>query len=122
MKHVRIAPSRLGAAALAAFVLAGCAAPSTPSAPHPAPTLPAVQPGGGRPGVEMPLAQCDAAPAQFAVGQAVSGGLVEDARRAAGAPMARVLRPGQVVTMEFNDARLNLNIDASGVVVSVKCG
>jgi hypothetical protein len=32
------------------------------------------------------------------------------------------LRPNQVVTMEFNAQRLNLDVDAAGVIKKVRCG
>ncbi|MFC3712366.1 I78 family peptidase inhibitor [Sphingoaurantiacus capsulatus] len=65
---------------------------------------------------------CDAAKAQFAVGQSYSDSLAEQAREAAGAKMVRKLIPGQVVTMEFNGGRLNLDTDAAGKVSSARCG
>jgi len=36
--------------------------------------------------------------------------------------MARVLHPGQVVTKAFDGERLNLDVDAQGVVLAVRCG
>ena len=94
------------AAALCAALLAGCAQPGPAPAPAPAP----------------PASACNAEPARFAVGQQATASLVEEARRRAGASRARVLRPGQVVTMEFDGARLNLQVDAADRVVAVRCG
>jgi len=34
----------------------------------------------------------------------------------------RALRPGQVVTMEFDARRLTLELDGDGRVVRVRCG
>ncbi len=65
---------------------------------------------------------CNAQPAQFAVGQASTASVMESARARSGAEMARVLRPGQMVTKEFNAQRLNLQVDAQGRVVAVHCG
>lgn len=67
-------------------------------------------------------AQCNAQPAQFAVGQNSTARVMESARARAGAEMARVLRPGQMVTKEFNAQRLNLQVDANGRIVAVSCG
>jgi hypothetical protein len=39
-----------------------------------------------------------------------------------GALMARVLRPGQAVTMEFNAQRLNLDLDSGNSVTRARCG
>ena len=65
---------------------------------------------------------CDAAKAEFAVGQAYSDSLAEQARAAAGAKIVRRLVPGQMVTLEFSGERLNLDTDASGKVAAVRCG
>ena len=51
-----------------------------------------------------------------------SASVVEEARQRSGSYMARVLRPGQVVTMEFNAQRLNLDLNAAGVITGVRCG
>ena len=34
----------------------------------------------------------------------------------------RTLKPDQMATMDFNDKRLNLDLDAAGVVTAVRCG
>ena len=46
----------------------------------------------------------------------------EQARKDAGAESARTIGPDQMVTMDFNDKRLNLDTDAKGVVTAVRCG
>ena len=35
---------------------------------------------------------------------------------------ARMLRPGQLVTMEYNDTRLNLIVDDKDVMTAIRCG
>lgn len=65
---------------------------------------------------------CDAQPAQGVIGQPSTAKAVEDARVRSGALMARVLRPGQMVTKEFNAQRLNLEVDAGGRIVAARCG
>ena len=40
----------------------------------------------------------------------------------ASALMARIIRPGQMVTKEFDAERLNLEVDAAGRIVAVRCG
>lgn len=69
-----------------------------------------------------PSGMCDQAKAQFAVGQAYSDTLAEQAREAAGAKIVRRLVPNQAITMEFNATRLNLDTDAAGKVSSARCG
>ncbi|MCZ8441877.1 I78 family peptidase inhibitor [Achromobacter xylosoxidans] len=34
----------------------------------------------------------------------------------------RILRPGQLVTMEYNDTRLNLIVDDKDVMTAIRCG
>ncbi|MGQ2979693.1 MAG: I78 family peptidase inhibitor [Polaromonas sp.] len=94
---------------VAAALLVACTTPAPPPATGPVP-------GGPAAGV------CNAQGAQFAIGKAAGASVVEEARQRSGAYMARVLRPNQVVTMEFNAQRLNLDINAAGVVTGVRCG
>ena len=65
---------------------------------------------------------CDAAPAQSFVGQNNTAKVVEAARVRSGALMVRVLRPGQMVTKEFDAQRLNLEVNAAGRIIAVRCG
>ena len=73
---------------------------------------------GGAPGAQA----CNADAARSAVGKTATPEVVEQARRASGAAVARVLHPGEVVTMEYRADRLNLEVDAGNVVLSVRCG
>lgn len=97
-------------AAVAACMLSACAQQT------PVTGTPAVPPqlSGTR--------DCNAAGARFAVGKSADAALVEQARSRSGAYMARVLRPGQAVTMEFNAQRLNLDVDTANVVTRARCG
>ena len=56
------------------------------------------------------------------VGKLATAEIVEQARIAAGARMARVLKPGQMVTMEYAEGRLNIDVDARNVVTNLRCG
>jgi hypothetical protein len=88
-------------------VLSACAAPAPVNMPPP----------GG-----TPVAACDATPIAWAVGQVADDALVERARIESGSTSVRVLRPGMVITREFNGARLNVRVDNARVVLSVGCG
>lgn len=66
--------------------------------------------------------QCDAGKAQWAVGKTPDDDLVERARRDAGARVVRVITYGMMVTMEYDAARLSLDLDAHGRVGQVRCG
>lgn len=65
---------------------------------------------------------CNAAGAQFALGQSLTAQVQTEAQTRSGAKIVRVLRPGQMVTMEFNEQRLNLEVDGTGRVIQVRCG
>ncbi len=64
---------------------------------------------------------CSIARAEGFVGQ--QGDVIaERARDAAGANSVRTIRPGQQVTMDFRGDRLNLKLNAQGIVTGVSCG
>ena len=97
----------LAALAASSFLMSACSStPATGQAPDPAPVA-------GR---------CNAAPAQFAVSRNADATLENEARTRAGAKTVRVLKPNQIVTMEFNAERLNLSVDDAGRVTRVACG
>ena len=56
------------------------------------------------------------------MGQSSTASVVESARARSGARMVRILRPGQMVTKEFDTQRLNLEVDANGRILAVRCG
>lgn len=66
--------------------------------------------------------RCNAEPAQFAIGRNADVALENEARTRSGAKTARVLKPNQVVTMEFSAERLNITVDQTGRVTRVNCG
>jgi Peptidase inhibitor I78 family len=99
-------------------------APAEPAPDQAAPTEPGTTPAdvaadpeaGAGPGA------CDAEASQRFVGEIYTPELGEQARVAAGAEVARALRPGEVVTMEFRADRLSLTLDESGRIVRASCG
>lgn len=74
------------------------------------------------PGSDETLDDCDPDAARSAIGKVATDEVVERARIAAGADVARTLKPGQVITMEYHASRLNLSVDHGNVVVDVSCG
>ena len=66
--------------------------------------------------------RCQADPGRQYIGQAASDEVVAQAKAATGANSVRVLKPGEAATMDFRDDRLNLYLDAHGVIESVHCG
>jgi hypothetical protein len=93
---------------LAAVVLAGC---STSGSSDKAPAAGQVTDG-----------RCNVDGAQFAVGKPASAALMEQARVRSGSQMARILKPSDIMTLEYRSDRLNLNADDKGVITRVNCG
>lgn len=97
---------------LAAFALAACA-----------PNARDGDPVAGSPAAPPPATEsCDATRVQSFVGQTASDDVVERARAGAGASTARTLKPGQAVTMEYLEGRLNIHVDESEVITELHCG
>lgn len=93
---------------LAAVLLSGCSSTAeTPSDPV------ASEAGSGR---------CEAKAAEFTLGKQASPQLLEQARSRSGAQVARILKPNDMITLEYRSDRLNLNTDANLVVNRVNCG
>ncbi|QXH54899.1 I78 family peptidase inhibitor [Pseudomonas maumuensis] len=95
---------------LVATVLAGCSTGGS-SGSNSAPAAAAGNDG-----------RCEASGADFAIGKPASAELLEQARKASGSQMARILKPHDVITLEYRSERLNLNVDDKGVVTRVNCG
>ena len=66
--------------------------------------------------------RCDPSAAQGVIGLPVDAGVIEKARAAAGADMARAVRADQVGVQDFRAGRLNLYLDAQRRVARVGCG
>lgn len=65
---------------------------------------------------------CNADAVQHFIGKTATADLLEKARSQAGANVARILRPDDVVTLEYNSHRLNLNTDTSLTIERINCG
>lgn len=92
---------------LAAVILTGCS--TAESAKDPVAT-------------EAGHSRCDSEAAQFALGKTASPELLEQARTRSGAQNARILKPNDMVTLEYRSDRLNLNTDANLLINRVNCG
>jgi hypothetical protein len=95
---------------LVASVLAGCSTGGS-SGGSSAPAAPAGNDG-----------RCEASGADFTIGKLASPELMEQARKTSGSQMARILKPHDMITLEYRSERLNLNVDDKGVVTRVNCG
>ncbi len=67
-------------------------------------------------------AGCDPQAARSAIGKAASPAALEQARRDTGARSARVIRPGQMVTLEYQEGRLNVHVNERNAITSLTCG
>ena len=65
---------------------------------------------------------CDASKVQDVVGKKPEQALVDDAVRRSGAKAVRVIPHDGMVTMDYRGDRLNLQLDASGTIVTATCG
>lgn len=97
-------PYRIAVSSSILFAVAGCTQ-----------LLPAPEP-------RLPEARCRAAGAQAELGKAVDDETADNARAAAGALRARIIKPGQAVTMDLDPQRLNIEVDETGRIRRLRCG
>lgn len=90
----------------------GCA-PLPPSDPPPEEEVP-VHGSTGR--------VCDAAPAQSLVGREANADLGAEAMRLSGAGKLRWIPKGAMVTMDYREDRLNIELDENNRVTRIRCG
>ena len=124
-----------------AFAIAGCVPvyeqprplppPPVVVVPGPGPIGPGPYPGGPYPGGPgpypggpgpYPVARCSASAASWAINERASPRVIERATYDSGARSARVIRPGEAVTMEFRGDRLSIYTDGVGRIRDVRCG
>lgn len=108
---------RLAAPALLALLLSACAAtaPAPVEEPPPADAPPPDMPLPVLPSPEQDT--CGASELASFIGGDVS--LIDAARFA---NPVRVIRPGDMVTMDFNPQRLNFELGVIGEIIRVRCG
>lgn len=102
------------------LALSGCASSGSGAAPGA---------GGGAASDELASAgtvpvgaQCDSVPGQSAIGQALTQSLLDRLRIQSGSASARALKPGQMITMEYEVTRLNVLVDEKNQITAVRCG
>jgi hypothetical protein len=69
-----------------------------------------------------PTLACDAVPARGAIGQRATADVLEQLRKDSHAQVVRVIKPGQMVTMEFSAGRVDVRVDTDNVILGVSCG
>ena len=65
---------------------------------------------------------CNAETAQSHVGKPASDANMQAAFKASGAKTLRALTPGQAMTMDYREDRVNIVQDASGNIERISCG
>lgn len=110
MKHITLA----AALALTAAPMASAEIFITPNAPALPPGIASEPVGWGQ---TEPSQPCGAHWLQGMVGQPLSYAYATDA-----AMNARILRPGTIVTMDYNPNRLNFHVDGADLITRVACG
>lgn len=66
--------------------------------------------------------RCDAAPVAWAVGQKGDEQVMKKVWRQSGAGLIRPIAPGQAVTMDFRQDRINVHLDAGNTITRLDCG
>ena len=114
------------------FALSACATPSQEppaaedsadafAAPPPPPAMD--EPGTTEPATNEDAAMtCDAKAGQWAVGNVADEALVARVKADTGSDRVRVIKPGMMVTMDYREDRVNLDVDKDNKVLTVRCG
>ena len=91
---------------------------------HPAPPSDSAkpEPGTARPSTQPANAECGAHKLAEYVNQLPSAEAMDRIRAAAGHSRIRTIRPGDAVTMDFRQDRLNIEIGADGRIKLFRCG
>lgn len=97
----------------------GVSAPAPPPVVDPAPAPPPSS------SISPPMAgtmQCDDSRGQTSVGQSATQAVVAKVIADTGSRSTRVIKPGDAVTADYREDRVNIHVNASNVITSVKCG
>ena len=70
----------------------------------------------------MPVQQCVAEPARWAIGQAPTAEVVERIRVDTHSAVARVIHPDDVITMEYSFQRVNVKVNERNAIIGISCG
>jgi hypothetical protein len=114
---------RLPLVIAALLAVAACSGPavSGPAAAMPVAATAATPPDTTPPATEEPAMTCQADKGQWAVGQIADEALVAKVKADTTSESVRVIKPGMMVTMDYRDDRVNLDVDADNRVTAVRC-
>lgn len=116
----------LGLVLASLFALSACATPPPEAAPEAAAAEDAPEFAPAPPPPEMEdegmLPKCNAEAGQWAVGQLADEALVAKVQADTQSSRLRVIKPGMMVTMDYREDRVNIEVDADNRVTVVRCG
>ena len=104
------------------FLVAGLAACATSGTQRASSDAPAAGGAGAPSSGAASASTCDARPVQDLIGKKYSESVSGDARSRSQSAQVRVLRPGQVMTMEYEPTRLNIILDGGAAISALRCG
>ena len=118
-------------AAFAALAMSACATPAEESTEFESrsgevrtvPAKPPARETGTPPASgEEEAMTCDATNMAWANGKLADEALVTKIRLDTGSKAVRVIKPGMMVTMDYREDRVNIDVDAENRVTNVRCG
>lgn len=74
------------------------------------------------PPTDVSPAACNAEAARWAIGRSPSADVVERVRVETSSRTVRVLTPGMAATMDFQQDRLNIDVNERGAITGLRCG
>lgn len=101
------------------FLVAGLSACASSGPQRATPDAPAADSSAMPSGAAQ---ECDAQLVQDLIGKKYSESVGDDARSRSHSSQLRVMRPGQVMTMEYNPMRLNIILDGGDLITALRCG
>jgi Peptidase inhibitor I78 family len=66
--------------------------------------------------------RCNAGKIQSTIGQAATQDVIDRAVADSTSGAVRVIKPGDAVTADYSEGRLNLEVDANNVITKASCG
>ncbi|WP_430468715.1 I78 family peptidase inhibitor [Vreelandella titanicae] len=120
----RITLVKFAAVSACALLLTACVSSQMPISPanddvDTAPPPPTVTPNGTS---DEQAASCDLDAIQSAIGEPFDEANVSQLQSDSGARQVRVLRPGDMATMDHRPDRLNIHLDDQDVIEALRCG
>ena len=107
-----------------AMLLTACVSSQMPISPANDDVDAAPPPPTGAPGAanDDQSATCDLAAVQYAVGESFDEAKVSQLQSESSARQVRVLRPGDMATMDHRPDRLNIHLDEQDMIEELRCG